>query len=264
LKRVHDDIRQQCQLADGSDFYHFTFAVVNGQRNLRRSLTGKESSGTGMLMWGIEVHRHAAQRLPPTGWLKSLWLCLGVLVSSSLGHMSAHAFDVHPTAEQIQIALDRGKEAGQKQRPPDMFYVRFGATDELHSNGFLITKLGGLSVMATHMALRGLQPSETDVTQVLEGQTLLVSTVIFGDAPNFAVDSYMVFDQGGKTIKPVTVRFDGVANRSAAWPESPRFKAKVVASFNYADFDPSANTTITVFPANGGEKSFSVDFSQIH
>jgi hypothetical protein len=177
--------------------------------------------------------------------------------------VSAHAIDGHPTAEQIQIALDRGKEAGQKQRPPDIFYIRFGATDELHSNGFLITKLGGLSVMATHMALRGLQPSETDVTQVLEGQTLLVSTVIFGNAPNFAVDSYMVFDQGGNTIKPVTVRFDGVANRSAAWPESPRFKAKVVASFNYADFDPSANTTITVFPADGGEERFSVDFSQI-
>ena len=74
----------------------------------------------------------------------------------------------------------------------------------------------------------------------------------------------MVFDQGGKTIKPVTVRFDGVADRSAAWPESPRFKAKVVASFNYADFDPNAKTTITVFPASGGESSFSLNFGEIH
>jgi hypothetical protein len=74
----------------------------------------------------------------------------------------------------------------------------------------------------------------------------------------------MVFDQGGITIKPVTVRFDGFANRSAAWPESPRFKAKVIASFNYADFDPMANTTITVFPANGGESNFGIDFSGIH
>jgi hypothetical protein len=176
----------------------------------------------------------------------------------------APAIDVHPTAEQIQIVLEQGKEAAQKRSPPDTFYVRFGASDELHASGFLITKLGGLSVMATHMALRGLQPSEADVTQVLDGQTMLVSTVIFGNVPNFAVDSYMVFDQGGKTIKPVTVRFDGFANRSAAWPESPRFKAKVIASFNYADFDPNANTTITVFPANGGESSFTVDFSQIH
>ena len=206
-----------------------------------------------MPMWVAQVH-----------WFKSMLLCVGVVALSCLPHVSAHAIDVQPTAAQIQTALDQGKEAAQKQSLPDTFYVRFGATDELHSNGFLITKLGGLSVMATHMALRGLQLNKTDVTRVLEGQTMLVSTVIFGNVPNFALDSYMVFDQGGKTIKPVTVRFDGVANRSVAWPESPRFKAKVVASFNYADFDPNAKTTITVFPSNGGESSYSVDFSKIH
>ena len=118
--------------------------------------------------------------------------------------------------------------------------------------------------MATHMALRGLQPSQADVTQVLEGTTMLISTVIVGNTPNFAVDSYMVLDQGGTTIKPVIVRFDAQANRSVVWPRSPRFKAKVVASFNYADFDPKAKTTITVYPANGGESSFSVDFSEIY
>jgi len=191
-------------------------------------------------------------------------LCAGVVGLSNLLHVSASAIEVHPTVEQIQVALDQGKEAAQKQSPPDSFYVRFGATDDLHPSGFLVTKLGGLSVMSAHMALRGFQPSETDVTQVLEGQAMLVSTVIFGNVPNFAVDSYMVFDQGGTTIKPVTVRFDGIATRSAAWPESPRFKAKVIASFNYTDFDPHANTTITVFPANGGESSFRIDFSRIH
>ena len=116
--------------------------------------------------------------------------------------------------------------------------------------------------MATHMALR-LQPSETDVRQVLEGKTMLISTVIFGNRPDFAVDSYMVLNQGGKTIKPVMVRFDARADRSVVWPESPRFKAKVIASFNYADFDPKAKTTITVFPASGGDSIFSMDFSEI-
>jgi hypothetical protein len=188
-------------------------------------------------------------------------LCVAAL--SGLPHVLAHAIDVHPTAEQVQLALDRGNEAAQKQSPPDTFYVRFGTTDELHSSGFLITKLGGLSVMATHMALRGQQPSEADVTQVLEGKSLLINTVIFGNKPDFAVDSYMVLTQGGKTIKPLSVRFDGVADRTVAWPESPRFKAKVIASFNYADFDPKAKTTITVFPTNGGETSFSIDFSEI-
>jgi hypothetical protein len=191
-------------------------------------------------------------------------LYLGLVVLSGFEHVSAYAIDAYPTEEQIQTAVDQGKEAARKQRSPDTFYVRFGASDELHPSGFLITKLGGLSVMATHMALRGIQPSETDIRQVLQGQTMLVSAVIFGNTPNFAVDSYMLFDQGGKTIKPVTVRFDGAAERSAVWPESPRFKAKVVASFNYDDFDPHADTTVTVFPANGGEVNFYIDFSKIH
>ncbi len=176
---------------------------------------------------------------------------------------SVNAIDTQPGPEQIRAALERGAEAAKQHSPPDTFYERFGATDGLHPGGFLITKFGALSVMATHMALRGLEPTEADVAQVLEGKTMLISATIFGNAPNFAVDSYMVLDQAGRTVKPVTVRFDGVANRSAAWPESPRFKAKVVASFAYADFDPQAPTTVTIFPANGGEVAFPLDFSRI-
>src|SRR6185503_3820674 len=109
----------------------------------------------------------------------------------------------------------------------------------------------------------GLEPTEADIAQTLDAKTMLISATIFGNVGNFAVDSYMVLDQGGKTIKPVTVRFDGMASRSAAYPEPPRFKAKVVASFAYADFDPTAHTTISIFPANGGEVTFPIDFAQI-
>ena len=193
--------------------------------------------------------------------MTSVFSVLGILLGSV---PPSPAIDSQPTQEAIQATLERGKEAAQQHRPPDSFYVRFGSADDVHPNGFLVTKLGALSVMATHMALRGLTPSEADIVQVLETPTMLVSTVIFGNSPAFAVDSYMVLDQGGKTIKPVTVRFDGRANRSPAWPDAPRFKPKVVASFNYADFDPTAKTTITVFPANGGEVSFPLDFAQVN
>lgn len=203
-------------------------------------------------MWAAQVHRQRS---------RLLWV--GIVALSCLPHVSAHAFDVHPTAVQIQTALDQGKEVAEKRMPPDSFYVRFGVADEVQPKGFLITKIGALSVMAAHMALRGLEPSEADVAQVLEGKTMLISTDILGNKPNFAVDSYMVLDQGGKTIKPVMVRFDAQANRSVVWPKSPRFKAKVVASFNYADFDPRAKTTIIVYPATGGESRFTIDFSEI-
>lgn len=194
---------------------------------------------------------------------RSRLLWVGIVALSCLPHVSAHAIDVFPTAGQIQTALDQGKEAAEKRMPPDRFYVRFGVADEVQPKGFLITKIGALSVMAAHMALRGLEPSEADVAQVLEGKTMLISTVIVGNTPNFAVDSYMVLDQGGMTIKPVMVRFDARANRSVVWPKSPRFKAKVVASFNYADFDPRAKTTIIVYPATGGESRFTIDFGKI-
>jgi hypothetical protein len=173
------------------------------------------------------------------------------------------AIEAQLTQEQIRAALTRGKEAAKLHRRPDALYARFGGENDKEASGFLVTKLGSLSVMAAHMALRGLEPTAADVAQVIESPTMLVSAVIFGDSPSFAVDSYMVLDQSGKTIKPVTVRFDGQAERSAVWPEHPRFKAKVVASFNYADFDPTARTIITVFAAIGGAASFTVDFARI-
>jgi len=200
-------------------------------------------------MWVAQVHRN-----------RSMLLGVGIVALSAFSPLSAQSIELHPTAKQIQTAIDQGKEAAQEGKSPDSFYVRFGVSDAVTPRGFLITKLGALSVMATHMALRGLQPSETDVAQVLDAPTMLVSTVIFGNTPNFAVGSYIVLEQGGKVIKPVTVRFDAQAERSAVWPKTPKFKAKVVASFAYRDFDPMAPTTIAVYPATGGEASFPMNF----
>ncbi len=173
------------------------------------------------------------------------------------------AIELRPTNAAIQSAIAKGKQATQEQRQPDAFHITFGATDAVHPRGFLLTKLGSLSVMALHMAWRGAEPNQSDIEQVINAPTMLVSTVIFGDTPSFAVDSYMVLEQGAKTVKPATVRVDGVANRSAAWPNSPRFRAKVVAWFNYTDFDPTGDTAVLVFPAGGGEIRFALDFARI-
>ncbi|MGE0644085.1 MAG: hypothetical protein AB7P24_10460 [Nitrospira sp.] len=189
---------------------------------------------------------------------------IGVASACSLSLIDpAAAIELSPSHLRIQAALDRGKTAASQRQPPELWYAWFGSRGDLDAGGFLVTRLGSLSVMATHMALRGLEPTATDVAQLMETPTMLVSVVIFGDDPSFAVDSYIVLDQAGKTIKPATVRFDGQAAKSAAWPDRPRFKAKVVASFNYVDFDPSAKTTIRVYPGQGREVSFPLDFAQV-
>jgi hypothetical protein len=173
------------------------------------------------------------------------------------------AIEIRPTIADVRSAIAKGKEAAQERRRLDVFHVKFGSTDAVQPGGFLLTKLGSLSVMAAHMALRGAEPSQSDIDQVIAAPTMLVSAVIFGDTPSFAVDSYLVLEQGEKTIKPAVVRVDGTADRSAVWPNSPRFKAKVVASFHYADLDPMGETVITIYPARGGEIRFALNFGEI-
>jgi hypothetical protein len=173
------------------------------------------------------------------------------------------AIELRPTHADIRDALARGQQAAHEHLPLDRFRVTFGPVGDNQPGGFLLTKLGSLSVLAAHMARRGAEPSQSDIDQVIDAPTMLVNTVIFGDTPSFAVDSYMVLEQGAKTIKPATVRVDGTADRSAVWPNSPRFKAKVVGSFKYADFDPMADTAIIVYPAGGGEIRFAINFAGI-
>ncbi len=175
----------------------------------------------------------------------------------------AGAIEVAPSSAQIEAAVQRGTESAGRRVPPDRLYAWFGSDDELQPRGFILSKLVGIAVMAAHFALRGQSPTEADLRQVLDGPSLLVTVMIFGDRPNFAVNTYVVMDQGGTTIKPVTVRFDGSAARTPAWPNSPAYRAKVVASFNYADLDPWAKTRLQVFPPGGGEVSVELDFSTI-
>jgi hypothetical protein len=187
-----------------------------------------------------------------------------LLISWTIGGPPlACAIDVHPSPERIQAALARGKAAASARIPPTELYVWFGGASDLEPRGFLLTKLAGLSVLATHFALRSAEPTEADIRQVLDQKTMLVSVTLYGYRPTFAQGSYMVLIQGDRTIKPLTVRSDGQASLSPAWPKTPPFQAKVVASFLYEEFDPLARTRIVVFPASGGEVSFDLDFATV-
>lgn len=177
--------------------------------------------------------------------------------------VAAEAIEIQPARAQIEAALERGRAAAVARIPPDRLYAWFGTPDELEPRGFLMTKVVGLTVMAAHFALRSATPTESEITRILEDQALLISVIILGDRPNFAVDSYIVVEQGGRTIKPIKVRFDGQASRTSVWPQAPAYRAKVVASFPYEELDPRAKTKVSVFPAGGGQVSFDLDFSQI-
>ena len=180
-----------------------------------------------------------------------------------LGGGYAAAIEMAPSGEVVQKALQRGQQAAEQRISPDQLHTSFGSQEDLQPRGFLMTKVGSLVVLANHMALRALTPSEQEIAQVLDNKSLLVNVVIFGDRPNFAVNSYVVLEQNGRTIKPENVRFDARAERSAVWPQRPAYRAKVVALFAYADLDPQAKTRLMVFPSGGGEVTFDLDFAEI-
>ena len=190
-------------------------------------------------------------------------IVLASIAVLGLGAMDASAIILEPQSPQIQIALQRGRAAADNRTPPDRLYSWFGSDDELEPRGFVMTKMVGLSVMSAHFALRSQTPGERDVQQILSEPTLLISATIFGPNPTFAVESYMVLAQGDRTIKPVRVRFDAVATRTSVWPKPPAYRAKVVASFAYADMNPQGKAVLSVFPGQGGELQFDLDFAKI-
>ena len=186
-----------------------------------------------------------------------------VLLICWTGGTQARAIEIQPTAEQIRNTVEQGKTAARQRLSPDQLHTSFGSKEDLAPRGFIMTKLGSLLVMANHLALRELSPTEQDIAQVMANELLLVNVVIYGDRVNFAADSYVVMEQAGRTVKPASVRFDARGDRTVVWPQQPAYRAKVIAQFPYADLDMRALTTLTVFPSSGGQVSFELDFAQI-
>ncbi|GMV49720.1 MAG: hypothetical protein NBKEAIPA_01799 [Nitrospirae bacterium] len=188
--------------------------------------------------------------------------CLGLALAGSVTGY-AYGIELQPSAAQIQATVERGRTAARDRVSPDQLHTWFGAADALAPRGFIMTKLGSLLVMANHLALRDLTPTEQDIAQVMANEQLLVSIVIYGERLNFAADSYVVLEQGGRTVKPASVRFDARGDRTAVWPQQPAYRAKVIAQFPYAELDPLAKTRLLVFPSGGGEVGFDLDFAHI-
>jgi hypothetical protein len=179
----------------------------------------------------------------------------------------AAAIEAQPSAEQIKQALEQGRAAATARVPPVELYSWFGPpgepANEFRPRGFLMTKLSGLAVMSAHFALRSAQPTEQELQRVLDDKHLQVSITLYGDRRDFAQNTFVMLTQGDRKIMPTHVRADATAERTSAWPKSPAYRAKVVASFAYGDFDPKAKTQLSVFPRAGGELSFDLDFAAI-
>ena len=190
-----------------------------------------------------------------------------VLTVMCVAPVRSQAIELHPSAQQVATALERGQTAATARTPPVELYSWFGPprddANEFRPRGFLMTKLSGLAVLSAHFALRAQQPNDQEIRRILDDQYLQVSVTLYGDRRNFAQNTFVMLVQGDRKIMPERIRADDTADRTSAWPKSPAYRAKVVASFTYGDFDPLAKTQLSVFPRTGGEISFDLDFAAI-
>lgn len=169
-----------------------------------------------------------------------------------------------PSPSQILEAVEKGHEGAQGKTPPNMLYSRFGSSEnDSQPHGYLMTKLSGVAVMSSHFALRGEQLTSQEIQRIVEEDAIQLVVMIFGDSPTFAKDSYLLLKQGQRLIKPDRIRFDARASPQTQTQGEPVFRAKIVATFVYGNFDLEAPTTIKVFPGGGGEITFDLDFSAI-
>jgi len=197
--------------------------------------------------------------------MKTILAC-GLIVMC-VAPVRSQAIELHPSAQQVATALERGQTAATARTPPVELYSWFGPprddANEFRPRGFLMTKLSGLAVLSAHFALRAQQPNDQEIRRILDDQYLQVSVTLYGDRRDFAQNTFVMLVQGDRKIMPVRIRADDTADRTSAWPKSPAYRAKVVASFTYGDFDPLAKTQLSVFPRTGGEISFDLDFAAI-
>ena len=191
--------------------------------------------------------------------------CLGVVVALILfGPFNTHAILQQIDKKQVEQALERGVVFAREHRPPNELYWHFGSTKKFEPQGFLVTKISGLAVMSGHYALRGEQPADQDIQQVLGEDAFQVVVTVFGYSPGFAQDSYLLLKQGDRMIKPDRIlRFDARARAVGHDRGEPVFRAKIVGFFPYDGFEPESSAILFVFPGTGGESRFNLDLSRI-
>ena len=194
--------------------------------------------------------------------LRTLWWCVFIL-SLMVPTSFSLAVQTNPDRNQIEQAVRQGIDFAQQHRPPNELYWHFGSHDHFEPHGFLVTKLSGLAVMASHYGLRGEQPTEQDIQRIVSEKDMQVVVTVFGDSPDFAWESYLLMKQNTKVVKPERIRFDAQARMVAQDQRGGVYEAKIVGLFPYSWFDPMSHTILAVFPGSGGEITFEVDFSAI-
>jgi len=138
---------------------------------------------------------------------------------------------------------------------------KISAWSEYKESGSIFTKFSLLAALGASFARENKRPERTYINEILNMKTMAVTIWAYGDKRRFAKNYQIVLKQGDKVIQPVEAEADQLACKTAFFPKSPSFSARVNAKFLYSDINTRAKTAIILIK-DRGESRFECDFSQ--
>ena len=195
------------------------------------------------------------------GWIAALivGICTGLLAGTS------DAIDVKLDDAAIRKAVEEGKQIKDVK---NIQVPRFGADlskdicgggGEIRTKASGLQRLGALIAADPDRAEHDKAQVEQAIQKMADAKELKIAFDFCGDTQDFAEDAQATLEQDGGMIKGET----GKPDKAKKNAEGPAYRGKIVASFPYGSFNPTAPTKITLYPKVGEAMSWDVDFSKV-
>lgn len=206
---------------------------------------------------------------------------VGLLVGSCLCGFNgmAWAIDVKLTPEEAKKALEAGRAPMEKANSQEdvkkvlqqaSVATRVGADPEkdpcgasavLRTKHYRLEAFGRQEAAESKKQKKDVRMPDEFIQKVVDMPNMEIEVQICGDDEYFAEKADVVFQQKGKTIRPVDISpaDRGRKNDGAGPPYRSRFTAR----FGYDTFDPNAKTTVVVTLQDGQLMQFDADLSKV-
>ena len=197
----------------------------------------------------------------------------------AIGVGSVWAIDVRLSAEEAHKALEAGRAPMEKANSPEdvqkvlqqaSLVKRVGSNPEkdpcgtsaiLRTKHYRLEAFGRQEAVESKKQKKDVRMPEEFLKKVIDMPNMEVEVQLCGDGEYFAEGAQVVFQQGGKNIKPVDVSPAEKGRKNDG--QGPAYRSRFTARFAYESFDPNAKTKVVVFFPDGKMSEFEADFSKV-
>jgi flagellar motor protein MotB len=201
---------------------------------------------------------------------------------------SSYAIDVKLTVDEAKQAMTAGREPMGKAlaAKDEKIYQeevkkilqqaslksRVGASpekDPCGASAILRTKRYRLEAIGREEATKSKQQNmnvrapEELVKKTIDMPNMEIEVQICGDDEYFADGVKVAFQQGSKTIEPISVSQADRGRKIEIQGKGPAYRTRFTAMFAYDSFDPNAKTKIAIYFPDGKMVDFDADFSKV-